>query len=140
MKRICFLVIILVMLLSGCCNDEVPIIDDYKWVIASVQSTEDGSVIACGEEMISSFETAKQVDIVCSADGGILTLCDIGNDNTFTGEYVFEGGDSRSNIYKVTLNGKSGTAVAAMTTYSDGSQRPTFIIDFQNHVLNFIAE
>ena len=48
--------------------------------------------------------------------------------------------DPPSSIYEVVVDGKEGMAVVAMTTYHDGSQDPTFIINLGDYTINLVAE
>ena len=40
----------------------------------------------------------------------------------------------------VVVDGKEGMAVVAMTSYHDGSQEPTFIINLGDYTINLFAE
>ena len=140
MKRAGLLLALLLVLLTGC-SSKTPKIDEYTWVMTSVQSMEaGGQAVAYGEKGSSTLEGAKQIELVCEAQDGNLTLTDRTNDRTYTGTYQQSQRDSKSTIYEVDVDGTSGVAVAAMTTYQDGTQDPTLIFNLGDYTVNFFAK
>lgn len=140
MKRAGLLLALLLVLLTAC-SSKAPKIDEYTWVMTSVQSMETGGqAVAYGEGGSSTLEGAKQIELVCEAQGGNLTLTDRTNDRTYTGTYQQSQKDSKSTIYEVNVDGTSGVAVAAMTTYQDGTQDPTLIFNLGDYTVNFFAK
>lgn len=140
MKRAGLLLALLLVLLTAC-SSKAPKIDEYTWVMTSVQSMETGGQsVAYGEKGSSTLEEAKQIELVCEAQGGNLTLTDRTNDRTYTGTYQQSQRDSKSTIYEVDVDGTSGVAVAAMTTYQDGTQDPTLIFNLGDYTVNFFAK
>ena len=136
MKRAGLLLALLLVLLTGC-SSKTPKIDEYTWVMTSVQSMEAGGQAEGGS---STLEGTKQIELVCEAQGGNLTLTDRTNDRTYTGTYQQSQRDSKSTIYEVDVDGTSGVAVAAMTTYQDGTQDPTLIFNLGDYTVNFFAK
>lgn len=140
MKRTGLLLALLLVLLAGC-SSKTPKIDEYTWVMTSVQRMETGGqAVAYGEGGGSTLEGAEQIELVCEAQGGGLTLTDRTNDRTYAGTYLERQRDPKSTIYEVDVDGTSGVAVAAMTTYQDGTQAPTLIFDLGDHAVNFFAK
>ena len=140
MKRAGLLLALLLVLLTGC-SSKAPKIDEYTWVMTSVQSMEaGGQAVAYGEKGSSTLEGAKQIELVCEAQGGNLTLTDRTNDRTYIGTYQQSQRDSKSTIYEVSVDGTSGVAVAAMTTYQDGTQDSTLIFNLGDYTVNFFAK
>ncbi|MCI7159929.1 MAG: hypothetical protein MR999_11085 [Flintibacter sp.] len=140
MKRAGLLLALLLVLLTGC-SSKAPKIDEYTWVMTSVQSMEaGGQAVAYGEKGSSTLEGAKQIELVCEAEGGNLTLTERTNDRTYTGTYQQSQRDSKSTIYEVSVDGTSGVAVAAMTTYQDGTQDSTLIFNLGDYTVNFFAK
>lgn len=140
MKRAGLLLALLLVLLTAC-SSKAPKIDEYTWVMTSVQSIEaGGQAVAYGEKGSSTLEGAKQIELVCEAQGGNLTLTDRTNDRTYTGTYQQSQRDSKSTIYEVSVDGTSGVAVSAMTTYQDGTQDPTLIFNLGDYTVNFFAK
>lgn len=93
-----------------------------------------------GEGGSSTLEGAKQIELVCEAQGGNLTLTERTNDRTYIGTYQQSQRDSKSTIYEVDVDGTSGVAVAAMTTYQDGTQDSTLIFNLGDYTVNFFAK
>lgn len=140
MKRAGLLLALLLVLLTGC-SSKAPKIDEYTWVMTSVQSMEaGGQAVAYGEKGSSTLEGAKQIELVCEAEVGNLTLTERTNDRTYTGTYQQSQRDSKSTIYEVSVDGTSGVAVAAMTTYQDGTQDSTLIFNLGDYTVNFFAK
>ncbi|MCI6149532.1 MAG: hypothetical protein MR705_03715 [Flintibacter sp.] len=140
MKRAGLLLALLLVLLTGC-SSKTPKIDEYTWVMTSVQSMEaGGQAVAYGEGGSSTLEGAKQIELVCEAQGGNLTLTERTNDRTYIGTYQQSQRDSKSTIYEVSVDGTSGVAVAAMTTYQDGTQDSTLIFNLGDYTVNFFAK
>ena len=83
MGKISLLLALSLLFLSGCSSEHVPTIEDYSWIMTSVQSMDaDGQVIAFGERGSSTLASAKQVDLTCEVENGNLTLIDQTNDKT----------------------------------------------------------
>lgn len=140
MKKTGLLLALLLVLLTGCAS-EAPKIDEYSWIMTSVQSMEaGGQAVAYGERGSSTLEGAKQIELLCEAKDGKLTLTDRTNGNTYTGTYQQSQSDPKSTIYEVEVDGITGMAAVAMTTYQDGSQDPTLIFNFGDYAVNFFAE
>lgn len=140
MKRAGLLLALMLVLLTGC-SSKTPKIDEYTWVMTSVQSMEaGGQAVAYGEGGSSTLEGAKQIELVCEAQGGNLTLTERTNDRTYIGTYQQSQRDSKSTIYEVDVDGTSGVAVAAMTTYQDGTQDSTLIFNLGDYTVNFFAK
>lgn len=135
------LLLVLLLILTGCGSSKVPQIEDYTWVMTSVQSVEaGGQAVAYGERGSSTLETAKQIVLLCRAKEGSLTLIDQTNRKTYTGTYQRSKDSPQGTIYEVTIEGQEGYAAAAMTTYQDGSQDPTLIFNLGDYAVNFFAE
>lgn len=140
MKKAGLWMALLLVLLAGC-SSKTPKIDAYSWVMTSVQSMDaGGQAVAYGQRGSSTLEGAKQVELICEAQGGTLTLTDQTNDRTYAGTYQQSQRDSKSTIYEVEVDGTSGVAVAAMTTYQDGTQDPTLILNLGDYTVNFFAK
>lgn len=140
MKKAGLLLVFLLVLLTGCAG-KVPTIDEYSWVMTSVQSMEaGGQAVAYGERGSSTLETAKQIELLCEAEGGNLTLTDRTNHRTYTGTYQRSKDSPQGVIYEVTMEGQEGYAAVGMTTYQDGRQEPTLIFNLGDYAVNFFAE
>ena len=89
--------------------------------------------------VITENPSAAVLEMDCTAKDGTITLTDRTNGKTYTGTYALEAADPESKTYFVALEGEEGLAVCGNTTFYDGSAAPTFIIRFDDYVLNFTA-
>lgn len=141
MKKLVLCWVIVLLFLTGCSNSNVPRIEDNNWIMTSVQSKEaNGQVIAFGDRGSSMLASAKQIELTCTAQNGNLIFSDQTNHTTYTGTYKLSETDLQSSIYQVVVEGKEGVAVVAMTTYQDGSEEATFIINLGEYTINFFAK
>jgi len=140
--RRCFIILPILLLLTSCGNGDIPKIDAYTWQMTSIQSSEaNGGVITYGERWSADTSeiAAAEIDMICTAKDGILTLTDHTNAVTYTGSYTVSSENPDGAIYNVTLNGQEGVAVTGMTTYSDDAKEATFIINLGEHTINFFT-
>ncbi len=139
MKRIAWLCGVLLWLLAGCAS--VPEIEDYTWTMTSVQNAaESGRVVASGVRVSGTPETAPQIELLCRAGDGSITLDDVTNRQQYVGTYTRIETSPRAFIYKVGFGEEEGMAVAAMTDYADGSSKPTLILSLAGYAIHFFAE
>lgn len=139
-SSICMLLTLLLMVGCGKTNANVPSIEEYTWTMFSVQSAEDGQVIAYGERGDSTLDTAKKIELTCVVSDGSLTITDKTNGKSYSGTYRLKDTSSQAVIYDVVIDEKEGIAVVSMTTYNDDSGEPTFIIRLDDYAVNFYAE
>lgn len=140
MKKLCCIFLTLCLLLTGCGKNKIPKIDAYTWEMTSVQSMDaNGQAVAYGDRGSSTLDSAVYMELTCTAEAGILTFTDQTNGKSYSGTYSLSGTDPRSVLYQVTVDGKEGFAVVAMTTYHDGTGEPTFIINLDDYAINFFA-
>lgn len=141
MKKSFVLTVILLLLLTACGNTAVPAIDECSWVMSSVQSgAVHGQAIAYGERGSSTLSYAEKTELICNAENGKLTVEDKTNNKTHYGTYKLDYTDPKSAVYDVSLDGKQGKAVVAMTTYYDKTQEPVLIISIDDYAINFFAK
>lgn len=141
MKKVCVPFLLFLLLLTGCGDTIVPEIDEYTWLMSSVQSgAVQGQAIAYGERGSSTLSYAQKTELICTAENGILTLEDKTNNKTYRGTYKLDYKDPKSTVYDISVDSKQGKAVAAMTTYYDKSQEPTLIIRVDDYAINFFAD
>ena len=131
---------LVLLLLAGCGNRGIPGIDEYAWTMTSVLTMADGQVIACGEKQSSSYENARKIELVCTAEDGTLTLTDQTNNQTYAGTYQLSEKNQEAAMYTVSVSGLKGLGIAAMTEYLDGSKDPTFILNLGGYMVYFLAE
>ena len=102
---------------------------------------EDNRVVydAVAEES-STHPEAKIIEIILVAKDGKIIITDVTNNNTYEGTYTVSGRNPKGTDYHITIDGKSGYAGVAMTTYADGSEEPTLPITLDGYSMDFYAE
>lgn len=141
-SAVCFIIAI-ISCLAGCSKETFKI-ENQDWQLTLIQSNEDGSVIGCAPkhyEMHKEIENIIVVNLSCSAVDGQLTVADDTNHVTYTGTYSLSESEPECTIYKITMDKKTGTAVASFTAYTDQdgnkSKTPTLVMTIGDYSLTF---
>lgn len=133
------LLILVTVLVTGCSSKAVSI-ENYVWKLRTVIANDsDASVPAVGEPD-EVYPEAKVVDVTLTAKDGLITLTDTTNGKTYSGTYEVINKTAAGTEYNVTIDGFTGFASAAMTTYSDGEKQPTLPINLGEYSIYFIAQ
>ena len=143
MKKIISVLLLLsiaVFALSACGMGK-PKIEDYEWKMRTIMHAEDNQVIydAAAEES-STHPEATIIEMTLVAKDGKITITDVTNGKTYEGTYTVSGKNPEGTDYHITIDGKSGYATVAMTTYADGTEEPTLPISLDGYSLYFYAE
>ena len=145
MKRWIVLFCLMVFVLTGCSNEkntvsDAPRIEDYSWVMTTIQYTEDdGQIIAHAADTVGVPDSSVEIALKCSSANGELSLTDETNSKSYKGTYKVTDTNQETRIYEIVLNNMEGMAVVSMTNYEDQSQTPTFIIRFEDYSINFFS-
>lgn len=135
MKRILPLLLCLLLLLTSCTL--IPDIENHAWQMISVQRTDDGTIIYAASEDIADV---PQLRLSCTAENGTLTLLVETSGQTFRGSYFRTEESAGAKRYVINLKGIEGAATTGWTSYANGTQIPTLIIELNGHVLNCLAK
>ena len=137
---ILFLLSIMLFALSACGMGK-PKIEDYEWKMRTIMHAEDNQVIydAAAEES-STHPEATIIEMTLVAKDGKITITDVTNGKTYEGTYTVSGKNPEGTDYHITIDGKSGFACVAMTTYADGTEEPTLPISLDGYSIDFYAE
>ena len=137
---ILFLLSIMLFALSACRMGK-PKIEDYEWKMRTIMHAEDNQVIydAAAEES-STHPEATIIEMTLVAKDGKITITDVTNGKTYEGTYTVSGKNPEGTDYHITIDGKSGYATVAMTTYADGTEEPTLPISLDGYSMYFYAE
>ena len=137
---ILLLVTTMIFAISACGIGKVKI-EDYEWKMRTIIHAEDNQVIydAVAEESTAHPE-AKIIEMTLVAKDGKITITDVTNGKTYEGTYTVSGRNPEGTDYHITIDGKSGYAGVAMTTYADGSEEPTLPISLDGYSMYFYAE
>ena len=129
------------MLALSACGMGKPKIEDYEWKMRTIAHIEDEQLVydAAAEE-ISTRPEAKIIEMTLVAKDGKITITDVTNGKTYEGTYTVSGRNPEGTDYQITIDGKSGYAGVAMTTYADGSEEPTLPISLDGYSMYFYAK
>ena len=130
----------LIFALSSCGMGK-PKIEDYEWKMRTIAHIEGEQLVydAAAEESTAHPE-AKIIEMTLVAKDGKITITDVTNGKTYEGTYTVSGRNPKVTDYYITIDGKSGYAGVAMTTYADGSEEPTLPISLDGYSMYFYAE
>ena len=143
MKKIVSILLLVVMLIFAlsACRMGKPTIEDYEWEMRTIAHVEGEQLVydAAAEESTAHPE-AKIIEMTLVAKDGKITITDVTNNKTYEGTYTVSGRNPEGTDYNIMIDGKSGYATAAMTTYADGSEEPTLPISLDGYSMYFYAE
>ncbi len=134
------LVTTMIFTLSACGVGKVKI-EDYEWRMRTITHIEDNQVLydAAAEESTTHPE-AKIIEMTLVAKDGKIMITDVTNNKTYEGTYIVSDRNPEGTDYHITIDGKSGYAGVAMTTYADGTEEPTLPISIDGYSMYFYAE
>lgn len=143
-KKYAGILLAVIMIFSfTACGQNGNKIDECTWNLATVQSTENNGAIVAYDPNVAlagdSYANATAVETSLSAEDSKLTIKDKTNSKTYEGTYSITDSNSQSTIYKVTIDGKEGTAVLSNTEYADGASVATLILSVDDYAFNFQA-
>ena len=142
MKRTIFILLLIsaVMLAFSACGIRKPKIEDYEWKMRTIAHIEGEQLVydAAAEESTAHPE-AKIIEMTLVAKDGKITITDVTNNKTYEGTYTVSGRNPEGTDYHITIDGKSGYAGVAMTTYADGLEETTLPINLDGYSMYFYA-
>lgn len=138
MKKLFALILVIILLLPGC-GTPAPkyYIEGKDWQIVTVQSAQDGAVLAVGESLHESDPEAEVIGLTCKAEGGRLTFTMA--DQSWSASYALQKSDDNAAIYTVTIEDETGPAAVSVTTYQDGQAEQTLVLQLGGYSLYFTA-
>ena len=143
MKKIVYILLLAVTLIFAlsACGMGKPKIEDYEWKMRTIAHIEGEQLVydAAAEESTTHPE-AKIIEMTLVAKNGNITITDVTNGKTYEGTYTVSGRNPKGTDYQITIDGKSGYAGVAMTTYADGSEEPTLPISLDSYSMYFYAK
>ena len=137
-KLLIALMAVLLSLTFAACGSgaAVPIDDGIIWEISTVQEKASGSIIACSEKMAESCPDARVIEMICAAKDGKITLNCSTTDELAEGFYAATD-SGESPVYTLKFDLFSAAGVTSFTTYEDGTQVRTLIVDTGDYHLTF---
>ncbi len=123
------------------CGAEKNNIEAYEWKMRYIMHGEEKQLIvdAVAEEDAAHPE-AKIIEMTLVAKDGKITITDLTNETSYEGTYTVDGKTPDGTNYLVIIDGVSGYATVAMTTYADGTEEPTLPINLGEYSLYFYSE
>lgn len=139
MKKLFALILVIILLLPGC-GTPAPkyYIEGKDWQIVTVQSAQDGAVLAVGESLHESYPEAEVIGLTCKAEGGRLTFTMA--DQSWSASYTLQKSDDNAAIYTVTIEDETGPAAVSVTTYQNGQAKQTLVLQLGGYSLYFTAD
>jgi len=142
MKKIISILLLTAMLILtfSACGTGTPKIEDYEWKMRTIMHVKDNQVVcdAVAEES-NAYPEAKIIEMTLVARNGKITITDVTNNATYEGTYTVSGRNPKGTDYHITIDGKSGYAGVAMTSYADGTEEPTLPIALDDYSMYFYA-
>ena len=142
MKKIISILLLattLIFALSACGMGK-PKIEDYEWKMRTIAHIEGEQLVYDAAEESTAHPEAKIIEMTLVAKDGKITITDITNGKTYEGTYTVSGRNPEGTDYHITIDGKSGYAGVAMTSYADGSEEPTLPISLDGYSMYFYAK
>ena len=143
MKKIITLLLLAAMLIItlSAFGEGKYVIEDHEWKMRTVAHIE-GEQLVCdaAAEESPAHPEAKIIEMTLVAKGGRITITDVTNGMTSEGAYTVSGRNPKGTDYNITIDGKTGYAGVAMTTYADGREEPTLPISLDGYSMYFYAD
>ena len=142
-SKIILLLFALSLLLCSCGTNKLSI-EDCEWKMRAVMrggesvTSDTADFIVCVGEADEVYPEAKIVDLTLKAENGVITVEDFTNGKTYTGTYKVTAKTPKGTDYELVINGQTGYAAVAPTTYYSGTEVPTLPINFGEYSLYFI--
>lgn len=137
-----FIACFMILVISGCGSKDTRDfnIENHSWVFSNMVSSENGEIVACGENVGEQYPDVHVIAVTCSAADGILSV------GTEDGErldfsYQMTGKDTNSLIYELVYRKGDeevkGMAVSSMTEYAKGKYEYTLVVDIDGFAVYF---
>lgn len=139
MKRCLVSCMLAVLLLSGCSRTgDIP--DNLIWQAQTLQSQEDGRILAASDAWTASQELPL-LDITAQVEDGAITLTDHTTGEVYSGVLTpMESAAPQTGIYTLEIgNSPVGYAVYGVTEYLSGEREATLYLTVEGKTLCFVA-
>lgn len=138
-----FSVVLVLLLFAGCSGKNSTVIENHKWILMTVQSASNGSVVGVGKqfpEATGNFDT-RILDVECTAEDGSFSVTDKTGNRVYEGVYILSSETKDSTVYSVSTHSAVGSAVVSVKkTADDAEDSIVLIITLKDYTLNFVAE
>ncbi len=132
-------ILLLFLISSAGCSQSSPLsLENHSWTFATLQSEEDGSIIACSDDKKPIYGDAKVMDLACQAEDGVLTLANTGTQEKWELSYRVNIHKPEAVIYDLSSADQSGHATVGVTSYLSGDADYTLILSIDGYTLYFV--
>ncbi len=146
MKKIISVIVILVLVLSGCSSIRKVKIENNNWEFSRISEKETDKVVYSSEENKLKFSDAKVSDIKLSADKNTITITNSETEESWTLEYAENKtavtNNTDGNVYDVFYKHETvylkGYASTGIANKNDVDEDYYLIITIGGHSLYFI--
>lgn len=118
---------------------EISDIEDNVWTMRTIQDTHTGKIIACDRQFSESFIEAETLDVILSANDGVIEIYDGTNNSKYYIDYKFTGATHTSRNYSLSSNTAHGYAVISYTETAY-EKISVLIISIGGYTVNFYAK
>ncbi len=126
---------------TGCSSASRLKIEAYEWELARVIVLEnETAVVVASNNEAEISDTAEKISVTLVAKAGSITVTDNNNSKIYSGTYKRTGTTPLGTDYNIMIDGRTGHATVAMTTYADGTQIPTLPISLGEYTLQLYAK
>ena len=116
-------------------------IEDCEWKMRTIAHVEENQVVYDAvEKKDDTHQDAAVIDMTLIAKDGKITIVDATNKKTYEGTYSVMSKNPKGRDYRIIIDGKTGHATVAMTTYIGGTQEPTLPIYLEGYSMHFYCE
>ncbi len=145
MKRILPVLLIMILLLSGCKGAEKNSLDKSDWNFSRIIEIQTGVVVFSNEKNSAKYNTAKVIDLSFTADESKITIKDSATGNEWALDYA-ENKTAKTNntegtIYDITYTSEEktikGYATTGIANLSDVSKYTYIVITLGGYELHF---
>lgn len=133
----------MIFAISGCGNknDFDFNIENHVWQFSNMVDSENGTIVACCEEMAEAYPEAEIINLTCKASTNVMAIRDASTSNGKEISYDGIAKDTNSLTYKLVLQDGSetieGMAVSSITEYAKGEYEYTLVVDIDGYALYF---
>lgn len=146
MKKIIPLLLVILLLLSGCTDSGKVSVENSEWKFSRIIEADTNKVVFSNEKDNSKFEGSKIIDLSCSATENQITIKDNASGTEWILDYTenknAETNNPDGSIYEVTYTAEEksirGYATTGIANLNDVVENEYLIITLGGYELHFV--